>query len=165
MLCNPTSFYPGKIDDMVFFRDNNLEKADIMNHYNDLIAQCKYSEASEYISRQEGVFGFFADYFNLIENRIYNLQEYLLNKPPKKQPFIHFDQKCLVSAENMSIFSDADEAEPLDIIRLFSDDAASEALDVLQIFIGDNEDEAEAFIDIWEEEAEPPDSTIDTVWI
>ena len=150
MLCNPTSFYPGKIDDMVFFRDNNLEKADIINHYNDLIAQCKYSEASEYISRQEGVFGFFADYFNLIENRIYNLQEYLLNKPPKKQPFIHFDQKCLVSAENMSIFSD---------------DTASEALDVLQIFIGDNEDEAEAFIDIWEEEAEPPDSTIDTVWI
>ncbi len=91
MLCNPTSYYPNKIDEMTFFQDNNLDKVEIMNHYNNLIAQGKYSEASDYINQQEGVYGFFADFFNLIENRIYNLQEYLLNKQ-KKQPFVYYDE-------------------------------------------------------------------------
>lgn len=88
-MCNPTSYYPNKIDKMIFFQDNNLEKVEIMNHYNELISQGKYTEASDYISQQENVYGFFADYFNLIENRIYSTQEYLLSKPPKKQPFIY----------------------------------------------------------------------------
>lgn len=87
MLCDPVSNYPDKVDDMIFFQDNSLEKADIMKHYNELIAQGKYSEASNYISQQEGVYGFFADYFNLIENRIYSLQDYLLTKT-KNNPFV-----------------------------------------------------------------------------
>lgn len=92
MLCNPMSYYPSKVDDMIFFQDNNLEKVEIINHYNNLINQGKYSEASYYISKQEGVYGFFSDFFNLIENRIYNLQEYLLQKPQKKQTFIYYDE-------------------------------------------------------------------------
>ncbi len=94
MQCNPVSYYPNKIDEMTFFQDNNLENIEIINHYNNLISQGKYSEASDYINQQEGVYGFFADFFNLIENRIYNLQEYLLNKPPKKQPFVYYDEEA-----------------------------------------------------------------------
>ncbi len=92
MLCNTVSYYPNKVDEMIFFQDNNLEKVEIMNHYNNLIAQGKFSEASDYINQQEGVYGFFADFFNLIENRIDSLQEFLLNKPQKKQPFLYYDE-------------------------------------------------------------------------
>lgn len=112
MLCDPTSYYPQKMDEMIFFQDNNLENTETMNHYNKLLAQGKYSEASDYIDQQKGIFGFFADYFNLIENRIYALQEYLLQKPPKKQPFLYYAEKNNPTPA-ISIFTDtAYEAEP-----------------------------------------------------
>ncbi len=68
-----------------------MEKLETINTYNNLISQGKYTEASNYINQQEGVCGYFADFFNAIENRIYNLQEYLLQKPPVKKPYIFFD--------------------------------------------------------------------------
>lgn len=92
MLCNTTSYYPDGIDKMFFFQDNNLEKIDTINQYNNLIAQGKYSEANQYISQQEGIYGYFADFFNALENRIYNLQKYLLQKPPKKRYFFYWDE-------------------------------------------------------------------------
>lgn len=93
MFCDPTSDFPSKVDNMIFFQDNNLEKVEIMNYYNKLIMRGKYGEANDYIGQQENVYGFFADFFNLIENRIYNIQEYLLTKSPKNQPFIFYDEK------------------------------------------------------------------------
>ena len=93
MLCDPVSYYPNKIDEMIFFQDNDLEKADIINTYNNLITQGKYSKANDFINQQENIYGFFADFFNLIENRIHNLQEYLLQKPPKKQLFISLEEE------------------------------------------------------------------------
>lgn len=151
MLCNPTSCYPNKIDEMIFFQDNDLEKVEIMNHYNELIAQSKYTEASDYISQQENVYGFFADFFNLIENRIYNTQEYLLNKPPKKQPFIYYDEEEHFSMSDLHVFTDTDEAEDMSTIELFSDDDEEESTDNLYTFTG--------------EEAEPPNANEDTIWI
>ena len=120
MSCNPTSYFPNKVDEMIFFQDNNLEKVEIINHYNELISQGKYSEASDYVSQQEGVYGFFADFFNLIENRIYNTQEYLLNKPPKKQPFIYYDEEEHFSMSGLHVFHDVliEEDFPLDDIRV-----------------------------------------------
>ncbi len=97
MLYNTMSHYPDGIDEMIFFQDNDLETIEIMNHYNDLISKCKYTEANEYITNQEGIHGFYADLFNAIENRIYNLQKYILTKPPKKQLFV---------------FAEADSMEP-----------------------------------------------------
>lgn len=91
MLCNTMSHYPDGTDEMMFFQDNDLTKVDIINTYNNLISQGKYTEASEYIDRQEGVYGYFADFFNAIENRIYNLQDYLVNRPPIKKQFVYFD--------------------------------------------------------------------------
>lgn len=91
MLCNTASYYPDGIDKMIFFQDNDLTKLEIINTYNNLIVQGKYSEANQYINQQEGVYGFFADFFNALENRIYNLQTYLLQKPPKKRYLFYWD--------------------------------------------------------------------------
>lgn len=92
MLCDPTSYYPEKIDEMIFFQDNDIAKVEIMNRYNTLISQEKYDEANDYINQQKGVYGSFADYFNLIENKIYSTQEYLLSKQ-KKQLFVYDEEE------------------------------------------------------------------------
>ncbi len=91
MLCNVTSHYPDGIDQMIFFQDNNLEKTDIINTYDELINQGNYTEAGKYISQQQNVYGYFADFFNAIENRIYNLQNHLLTKPPIEKQFVYCD--------------------------------------------------------------------------
>lgn len=87
MLCSTLSDYPGKTDSMTFFQDNNLEHIEIINQYENLISQGKYSEASAYISQQEGIYGYFAAFFNLVENRIYSLQEHLLTKEKNSHSF------------------------------------------------------------------------------
>lgn len=136
---------------MTFFQDNNLEKIEIINYYNSLIAQEKYSEASEYIEQQEGVYGFFADYLNLIENRIYTLQEHLLNKPPKKQTFIFYDEEVHFSIDELKMFDENNEEEDTSSIAIFSDKDEQESIEDLFIFTG--------------EEAEPPDMEKDMIWI
>lgn len=92
MLCNTMSHYPAGVDKMLFFQDNSLEKIDIINQYNRLITQGNYTEASKFINQQDGIYGYFADFFNALENRIYNLQKHLLQKPAKKQAFAYYDQ-------------------------------------------------------------------------
>lgn len=91
MLCNTMSIYPNGIDPMMFFQDNDIEKIEIINEYNKLILQGKYDEANTFIDQQEGIYGYFADFFNALENRVDALQEYLLSKPPKWQPFIYYE--------------------------------------------------------------------------
>lgn len=98
MLCNPLSFYPDKIDPLIFFQDVNLEQLEIMDTYNDLIKKGKYTEANEYINSQSGICGYFADFLNAIENRIYNLQTHLLTIEPK-QPFIYSDEEPILTQE------------------------------------------------------------------
>ena len=109
MLCNPLSFYPDKIDPLLFFQDVNLEKIDIMDTYDNLIKKGKYSEANEYINSQSGICGYFADFLNAIENRIYNLQTHLLTIEPK-QPFIYSDEEPLLvkDAGTYNLLSDYD---------------------------------------------------------
>lgn len=151
MSCNPISYYPTKIDEMIFFQDINLENIETMNHYNELITQGKYDEANNYIGQQENVYGFFADFFNLIENRIYNTQEYLLNKPQKKQPFIYYNKEEHFSFGDLHIFTDTDEEEDLSFISLFSDSDEQEPIDNLYMFTG--------------EESQPPNANKDMIWI
>lgn len=152
MLCRTTSYYPNGIDEMIFFQDNSLEKMDIINQYNKYISEGQYSKASNYISQQKGIYGYFADYFNAIENRIYKLQEYLLQKPPKKQPFIYYDEEVSFSIiGGLHIFTDSDEEEDLSSIVLFSNNDKEESIDNLFTFTG--------------EEAEPPNVNKDTICI
>ncbi|MCM1232121.1 MAG: hypothetical protein NC489_18525 [Ruminococcus flavefaciens] len=105
MYISSTSSYPDKVDEMIFFQDCSLDNIDIMNTYNDLILQGKYNEANNYINQHDNIYGYFADYFNALENRIYSLQDYLLNKPPKKQPFLYFDE----------VNEEEEEIEPTDV--------------------------------------------------
>lgn len=152
MLCNPTSYYPHKIDNMIFFQDNNLENVEIMNQYNELIAQGKYSEASDYINQQEGIYGFFADFFNLIENRIYTLQEYLLQKSPKKQPFIFYDEEEHFSITDLHIFEDIYEEEDFSIndTHVFTDTDEEEDLSSIKLFNNNENEETIEDIHVFE---------------
>lgn len=84
---NPVSLYPDTVDEMIFFQDNNIESAEVLNAFNNLTNQGKYSEAAAFLAQHKELFGFFADYLNAIENRISRLQEYLLTKT-KKTPFV-----------------------------------------------------------------------------
>lgn len=87
---NAASLYPEVIDEMIFFQDNDIAKEEAINAYNALISAGQYDEANAYIAQHEEIYGFFADYMNALENRIYNLQEYLLNKS-RRNPFILSD--------------------------------------------------------------------------
>ncbi len=87
MLYNPISSFPDKVDEMTFFQDISLDKKEIMDTYDALVAQKRYTEASEYMDQQSGIFGYFADFFNLLENRIYQLQDHILQKE-KENPFV-----------------------------------------------------------------------------
>lgn len=98
-MINTISQYPSKIDPMLFFQDNSLDNVNILNTYNNLIAQEKYDEANEFIRQQENVHRYSADYFNAIENRIDALQGYLLTKT-KKDVFIHSDVEPAQVNEN-----------------------------------------------------------------
>ena len=64
MLYNPISNYPDSIDPMIFFQDISLTQTEVMDTYDQLILQGKYSEATDYISDQHGIYGNNADYFN-----------------------------------------------------------------------------------------------------
>ncbi len=80
MLYNINSSYPDQIDPLIFFQDIDIDHLEQMQHFQNLIQQGRYTEASEYINQQNGIHGAFAGLFNLIENRIYALQNYLLAK-------------------------------------------------------------------------------------
>lgn len=95
---NVTSQYPGVIDEMSFFQDNDIDSLGAMNTYDNLIRQGRYSEANAYIDQHGETFGFFADLLNAMENRIYNLQEYLLTKQ-KKNPFVLSEEEPETVAE------------------------------------------------------------------
>lgn len=92
MLCDEKSYYPEKIDEMTFFQDVSLTTIEYMNKYQALLSKGDYLEANQYIDRQNGLYGYFACFFNMLENRIFELQKYLLQKV-KVNPMIHQKEK------------------------------------------------------------------------
>lgn len=181
MLCKVESNYPNEIDDMTFFQDNNLENIEIINQYENLIAQSKYSDASTYINQQNGIYGYLADFFNVIENKLFNLQSHLLSKE-KKQPFVFYDEEDNYPIDSLHIFFEKKEEtgtnirlsvdthdslseythdelpsliseyeEDLSTITLFTDDEEQESIEELYLFTG--------------EEKEPHNANINTIWI
>jgi len=87
-MCNEISSYPDKVDEMTFFQDINLNTIKYMDKYQKLLSEGRYYEASQYINNQKDICGYFACFFNMLENRIYALQEYILKKE-KINPIIH----------------------------------------------------------------------------
>lgn len=92
------SKFPMAVDDLVFFSDTNVKERAAMEHYLELVNSGQYSAASEYLSQQISLDGYFAELYNMLESRIYNLQDYLLQK--EKQPAIKFG-KIQPTAEDM----------------------------------------------------------------
>ncbi len=166
MLCNPTSRYPEKIDERIFFQDNDLNVIEFVDHYHKLISKGRYNDANAYIDQHKNIYGLFPAYLNMIENRIRNLQEYLLKKPSKLNPFFYYDKK----GYGILIFSDINEEEDLNLIKLFSPDS-SEYMDVNTIYVYEDQASSEnlhVFINDTEmkpDETEPPVFTDHTIWI
>lgn len=71
------SRYPLGVDDLIFFEDVNLDGVQIMKRFNDLVAEKRYTEASNYIENQDVVFAHIAKLYNMIENRIYATQSHI----------------------------------------------------------------------------------------
>lgn len=87
---NIESAFPENTDDLYFISDVNLETQDIYKHHKQLVNNGKYSEASEYLNQQTGITPVNADFFNMLENRIYNTQIYVSAKE-KINPVFHSD--------------------------------------------------------------------------
>lgn len=156
--CNPISNYPTKVDELVFFQDNDLENINVVNEYNRLINEGKYDKAIQYVADNGNIYGFFADFFNLIENRIYNLQEYESEKykTPKIQPFVYYD----FMSYDLTVFTNTGAQETTENIYIFSNDGTSEQFEELTIFTGNN------YVDeVGKDEMEPLDLHDYTIWI
>lgn len=156
--CNPISNYPVKVDELVFFQDNDLENINVVNEYNRLINEGKYDEAIQYVADNGNIYGFFADFFNLIENRIYNLQEYESEKykTPKIQPFVYYD----FMSYDLTVFTNTGAQETTENLYTFSNDGASEQFEGLTIFTGNNDVD-----EVGKDEMEPLDLHDYTIWI
>ena len=87
---NIESAFPTETDDLYFISDVSLETHDIYKHHKQLISEGRYSEASEYLNQQTGITPANADFFNMLENRIYNTQIYVSAKE-KVNPVFHSD--------------------------------------------------------------------------
>ncbi len=75
-----TSQFPSVVDDLLFCNDIDLEHITESNYHNELANAQLYSQASDYLEKTATMDSFCASLFNLLENRIYNTQDYLLNK-------------------------------------------------------------------------------------
>ena len=83
-----TSIFPDGIDERTFFHDVNLNTLPIMEAYNNLISNNRYTDASIFLSQQSGLHGYSADLFNFIEAKINTWQKAILEKE-KYNPFHH----------------------------------------------------------------------------
>lgn len=86
-----TSNFPEQIDDLIFYQDINLSKSAIISQYQTLLNEGHYSQASQLL-KNSGAFYYGADLFNLLENRIFNLQKYVKEKT-KVNPHIFSSDK------------------------------------------------------------------------
>jgi len=95
MLCNEISAFPNKVDEMTFFQDVSLNTIEYRNEYQGLLSKGRYSEAARYINRQNDIYGYFACFFNMLENRIYALQEYLLTSASTHEDLSEYSHEAL----------------------------------------------------------------------
>lgn len=100
------SSFPSAVDDIAFISDVNLDTLEIYKHHRDLVNNGKYTEASNYLNQQTGITSVNADFFNMLENRIYQTQLYVKNKE-KVNPCSYVSQPTNVSKINPIWISDS----------------------------------------------------------
>lgn len=72
-----TSVFPNGFDDRTFFCDVDIKNKPIIDAYNNLISQGKFTDANIFINSHNGIHNYSADLWNFIETKIKNTQEYL----------------------------------------------------------------------------------------
>lgn len=75
-MINTTSTYPNSIDPLIYCSDVSVSKMDAVSQYENYISNGSYKLAYNSID-EAGVFGWYAKYLNLLENRIRSLQTHL----------------------------------------------------------------------------------------
>lgn len=101
-----SSLFPNSVDDITFISDVNLDTLDIYKQHRDLVNNGKYTEASNYLNQQTGITPVNADFFNMLENRIYQTQLYVEDKE-KVNPCSYESQPTNISKTNPIWISDS----------------------------------------------------------
>lgn len=70
------SVFPDSIDDLPFISDVDIPNKDVMINIQNYIDQGDYDNASK-LCNTSNITTINSDYFNMVQNRIYSLQEYL----------------------------------------------------------------------------------------
>lgn len=71
------SVFPDSIDDLPFISDVDIPNKDIMINIQNYIDQGDYDNASK-LCNTSNITSINSDYFNMVQNRIYSLQKYLI---------------------------------------------------------------------------------------
>ncbi|MCH5344499.1 MAG: hypothetical protein J1E64_10705 [Acetatifactor sp.] len=141
----------------------------------------EYDEANNLINQHEGIYGYFADFLNVLEKKIYSLQGHILTKE-KKQPIIFYDEEERFPIDELHIiYNDYDDTGSHEVLSENTNEILSNynhdeivtmvggyEEDMSTIYLFSDSDEQESIEDLlifWEEEKEPPDANIDTIWI
>lgn len=106
-MINPSSKYPDSYDTPGYWSDISISQVAEKNQYDSDIAAGKYSDAYNTVG-DTNIFGWFADYFNAIENRIYALQVFLSDTLVVQHP----DQDMYDSTEP-TVFRDVNKERAL----------------------------------------------------
>jgi len=98
---NALSIFPNGIDSRIFFSDISIDYIDLMSQYQTLIKQGKYSEASQLLNNS-GVSFYGAWIFNLFDNRLKNIGEYLLTLEKPKLTVYQDTEPIEALVENLT---------------------------------------------------------------
>ena len=71
------SSFPETVDPLIFFQDIDIPHQEIYNRFRQMISDGQYTAALKYINSQDDTDGYFSDLYNLLEERILNLQYHL----------------------------------------------------------------------------------------
>lgn len=71
------SVFPNSIDDLPFISDVDIPNKNIMINIQNYIEQGDYDNASK-LCNTTNITSINSDYFNMVQNRIYSLQKYLI---------------------------------------------------------------------------------------
>lgn len=83
MNSNNTSVFPEHIDSRSFMSDIDLEHLDLLQQYQNLLRRKEYNKASDLLEKYDS-FYYGASLFNMLEDRLYKIGQYLFAKD--KQP-------------------------------------------------------------------------------
>ncbi len=78
-----TSVFPNNIDTRWFMTDIDLEYTDLLQQYLFLIKHKQYGNASELL-RHSDAFYYGSKIFNMFENRLFQIENFVVNKEDKK---------------------------------------------------------------------------------